>query len=178
KGSREDGNQSNAGPNPNLGPNRASKSTIVRGALKNVAPQTDALFGRRIVVAILPRRIEHDGLTCRFEHGNGPGRRLGERHHRYETVHEVGIAHSPLQTCMPPMDGPITATTWLMPRCWVTSLCCDVTMSRIRNFGNFMRGCAVEFDGEVVRPFAIASVQMMKYLLVSSALPGPIRKSR
>src|SRR5262249_9824120 len=36
KGSREDGNQSNAGPNPNLGPNRASKSTIVRGAYKNI----------------------------------------------------------------------------------------------------------------------------------------------
>jgi hypothetical protein len=36
KGSREDGNQSKAGPNPNLGPNRASKSTIVRGAHKAI----------------------------------------------------------------------------------------------------------------------------------------------
>ena len=77
---------------------------------------------------------------------------------------------------MPPIDGPITVTTWSMPRCSI-SFFCDVTMSRIRNFGNFMRGCAVEFDGEVVRPLEIASVQMMKYLSVSSALPGPIMKS-
>jgi hypothetical protein len=32
-----------------------------------------------------------------------------------------------------------------------------------------MRGCAVLLLGEVVRPLPIASVQMMKYLLVSSA---------
>ena len=77
---------------------------------------------------------------------------------------------------MPPIEGPITATTWLMPR-WSISFFCEITMSRIRNFGNFMRGCMVEFDGEVVSPLPIASVQMMKYLLVSSALPGPMRKS-
>jgi hypothetical protein len=80
-------------------------------------------------------------------------------------------------TCIPPIDGPITATTWLMPR-WSISFFCDVTMSRIRNFGNFIRGCAVELEGDVVSPLAIASVQMMKYLVVSSALPGPMRKSR
>src|SRR5205814_449544 len=40
---------------------------------------------------------------------------------------------------------------------------------------SFMCGCAVELDGEVVSPFPIASVQMMKNLLVSSALPGPMR---
>jgi len=80
-------------------------------------------------------------------------------------------------TCIPPIEGPITATTRPMPRCSI-SFFCDVTMSRIRNLGNFMRGCAAEFDGDVVRPLPIASVQMMKYLSVSSALPGPIRKSR
>src|SRR5262245_30926852 len=49
KGSREDGNQSNAGPNPNLGPNRASKSTIVRGALKffGASRRSAIIFARR-----------------------------------------------------------------------------------------------------------------------------------
>ncbi len=50
-------------------------------------------------------------------------------------------------------------------------------MSRMVNFGKLMRGCAVELLGEVVSPFPIASVQMMKYLSGSSALPGPIMKS-
>jgi hypothetical protein len=40
-----------------------------------------------------------------------------------------------------------------------------------------MRGCAVLVLGDVVCPLEIASVHTMKYLLVSSALPGPIRKS-
>src|SRR5216683_7704111 len=71
---------------------------------------------------------------------------------------------------------PITATACWMPRCCI-SLCCDVIMSRIANFGNFIRGCALELLGEVVRPFPIASVQMMQYLVGSSALPGPIMKS-
>ena len=39
-------------------------------------------------------------------------------------------------------------------------------MSLIRKLGNRMRGCAVLLLGEVVRPLAIASVAMMKYLLV------------
>ncbi len=50
-------------------------------------------------------------------------------------------------------------------------------MSRMVNFGNCMRGCAFELLGEEVRPLPIASVQTMKYLSVSSALPGPIMKS-
>ena len=37
--------------------------------------------------------------------------------------------------------------------------------------------CAFELLGEVVSPLPIASVQMMKYLSGSSALPGPIMKS-
>jgi len=40
-----------------------------------------------------------------------------------------------------------------------------------------MRGCVLELLGEVVSPLPIASVQMMKYLSGSSALPGPIMKS-
>jgi hypothetical protein len=40
-----------------------------------------------------------------------------------------------------------------------------------------MRGCSFELLGEVVSPLAIASVQMIKYLSGSSALPGPIMKS-
>ena len=76
------------------------------------------------------------------------------------------------------MDAPTTATTWLMPRCSVSNLCCEVTMSRIRNLGNCMRGCAVLLLGDVVKPLEIASVAMMKYLSLSSALPGPIMKSR
>jgi hypothetical protein len=43
--------------------------------------------------------------------------------------------------------------------------------------GNFMRGCALLLLGEVVRPLPMASVATMKYLEVSRALPGPIRKS-
>ncbi len=50
-------------------------------------------------------------------------------------------------------------------------------MSRMVNFGNCILGCCFELLGEVVSPFAIASVQMMKYLSVSSAFPGPIMKS-
>ena len=41
-----------------------------------------------------------------------------------------------------------------------------------------MRGCDVLLLGEVVKPLLIASVAMMKYLLVSRAFPGPIKKSR
>jgi hypothetical protein len=41
-----------------------------------------------------------------------------------------------------------------------------------------MRGCAVLLLGDVVKPLEIASVAMMKYLSLSSALPGPILKSR
>ena len=78
---------------------------------------------------------------------------------------------------MPPIDGPTTATTWTMPRCSVSSRCCDCTMSRMRNFGKLMRGCAVLVLGEVVRPLPMASVATTKYLFVSSALPGPMRKS-
>ena len=40
-----------------------------------------------------------------------------------------------------------------------------------------MCGCSFELLGDVVSPLAIASVQTMKYLSVSSALPGPIMKS-
>ena len=36
----------------------------------------------------------------------------------------------------------------------------------------------LELLGEVVSPLAIASVQTMKYFSGSSALPGPIMKSR
>ena len=50
-------------------------------------------------------------------------------------------------------------------------------MSRMVKRGNDIRGCPLELLGEVVKPLAIASLQMMKYLSVSRALPGPIRKS-
>ena len=50
-------------------------------------------------------------------------------------------------------------------------------MSRITNRGNCIRGCALLLLGDVVRPLLMASVATMKYLLVSSALPGPMRKS-
>ena len=78
---------------------------------------------------------------------------------------------------MPPMEGPITVTTWSMPSLPLSSLYCDCTMSRMAKRGNFMRGCALLLLGEVVRPLPMASVATMKYLVVSSALPGPIRKS-
>ena len=78
---------------------------------------------------------------------------------------------------MPPMEGPITVTTWSMPSLSLSSLYCDWTMSRMAKRGNFMRGCALLLLGEVVRPLPMASVATMKYLVVSSALPGPIRKS-
>ena len=78
---------------------------------------------------------------------------------------------------MPPIDGPITATTWSMPNFSFSSRYCDSTMSRMVNFGNSIRGCTFELLGEVDSPLAIASVQMMKYLSGSSALPGPIMKS-
>src|SRR5215472_16974401 len=64
-----------------------------------------------------------------------------------------------------------------MPNFSFTSRYCDSTMSRIVNFGNCIRGWALELLGEVVSPFPIASVQMMKYLSGSSAFPGPIMKS-
>jgi hypothetical protein len=38
----------------------------------------------------------------------------------------------------------------LMPRCSVSNLCCEVTMSWIRNLGNRMRGCAALSLGDVV----------------------------
>ena len=40
-----------------------------------------------------------------------------------------------------------------------------------------MRGCALLLLGEVVSPLPMASVATTKYFVVSSALPGPIRKS-
>ncbi len=79
--------------------------------------------------------------------------------------------------CMPPIDGPITATTWSMPNFSFSRRYCDSTMSRMANFGNAMRGCSLELLGDVERPLEIASVQMMKYLAGSSGLPGPIMKS-
>ena len=78
---------------------------------------------------------------------------------------------------MPPIDGPITATTWSMPNFSFSSRYCDCTMSRMVNFGKSIRGCIFELLGDVDSPLAIASVQMMKYLAGSSALPGPIMKS-
>ena len=79
---------------------------------------------------------------------------------------------------MPPMDGPITATTWSMPSLSLSRRYCDWTMSRITNRGNCMRGCVLLLLGDVVKPLLMASVATMKYLLVSRDLPGPIRKSR
>ena len=79
---------------------------------------------------------------------------------------------------MPPMDGPTTVTTCSILRCSVSNRCWDCTISRIVNLGNFIRGCAVLLLGEVVSPLPMASVHTTKYLFVSSALPGPIRKSR
>ena len=64
-----------------------------------------------------------------------------------------------------------------MPNFSFVSRYCDSIMSRIANFGNCIRGCTFELLGEVVRPLPIASVQMMKYLSGSSALPEPIMKS-
>jgi hypothetical protein len=51
-------------------------------------------------------------------------------------------------------------------------------MSRMRKRGNDIRGWAWLVDGEVVSPLPMASVATTKYLFVSSALPGPMRKSR
>src|ERR1700721_802176 len=80
--------------------------------------------------------------------------------------------------CMPPIDGPTTATTWSMPNFSFNRRYCDSTMSRMANFGKLMRGCDFELLGEVVSPLPIASVQMIKYLSGRGALPGPIRKRR
>ncbi len=79
--------------------------------------------------------------------------------------------------CMPPIDGPTTATTWSMPNFSLSRRYCDSTMSRMVNFGKLIRGCDLELLGDVESPLAIASVQMIKYLSGSSALPGPIMKS-
>ena len=76
---------------------------------------------------------------------------------------------------MPPIDAPTTVTSLAMPNFSVTRRWVEFTMSRMLNFGNCMRGCDLLVEGEVVRPLEIASVQMMKYLEGSSALPGPIR---
>ena len=76
---------------------------------------------------------------------------------------------------MPPIEAPVTVTSFLMPNFSVTSRCCELTMSRMLNFGNCMRAWVLLFDGEVVKPLPMASVAMMKYLVGSSALPGPIR---
>jgi hypothetical protein len=76
---------------------------------------------------------------------------------------------------MPPIDAPMTATSFFTPNFSAARRCDEFTMSRMLNFGNFMPGCAFEFDGEVVRPLAMASVAMMKYFAGSSARPGPIR---
>ena len=51
-------------------------------------------------------------------------------------------------------------------------------MSRITKRGNCIRGWALLLLGDVVKPLLMASVATMKYLFVSRALPGPIRKSR
>ena len=75
------------------------------------------------------------------------------------------------------MDGPITATTWSMPSLSLRRRYCDWTMSRITKRGNCIRGCALLLLGEVVNPLLMASVATMKYLFVSSAFQGPIRKS-
>ena len=79
--------------------------------------------------------------------------------------------------CIPPIEVPTTASTCGIFRCSVISLCCEVTMSRMRKRGNAMRAWAGLFEGDVVRPLPIASVATMKYFVVSSALPGPIRQS-
>ena len=79
---------------------------------------------------------------------------------------------------MPPMEGPTTATTCSMPNLSFSRRRCDSTMSRMPNFGNCMRDWARLLLGDVVSPLPMASVATTKYLLVSSALPGPMRKSR
>ncbi len=77
--------------------------------------------------------------------------------------------------CIPPMEAPITATSFVMPSFSDTRRCCDATMSRMLNLGNCIRGWASLVEGEVVSPLPMASVAMMKYFDGSSARPGPIR---
>ena len=76
---------------------------------------------------------------------------------------------------MPPIDAPITVTSFLMPNFSVTKRCCEAAMSRMLNFGNCMRACILLLDGELVSPLPIATVQLMNYFAGSSARPGPIR---
>ena len=50
-------------------------------------------------------------------------------------------------------------------------------MSRSTKRGKRERGCSVLFEGDEAMPLPIGSAAMMKYRFVSSALPGPMRKS-
>src|SRR5260370_33473230 len=89
---------------------------------------------------------------------------------RYDAVHHGGVAHRPLQRLHAAHRGADDGN-----QLSATSRCCELTMSRMLNFGNCMRGCTLLFDGEVVRPFPIASVAMMKYFESATARPGRIR---
>lgn len=51
-------------------------------------------------------------------------------------------------------------------------------MSRIEKCGNFIRGCALLFEGEEDTPLPRASMAITWYLDVSTSLPGPSRSGR
>jgi len=88
-------------------------------------------------------------------------------------------AHS--RACMPPIEPPATASRRSMPRC-LTSMCCKRTMSAMVMPGNDsaygLPVAGLMEDGPVVpRQPPSTFEQIMKYLLVSKALPGPIMLS-
>jgi hypothetical protein len=74
--------------------------TYARGEQKNIAPQADALLRWTRVVALVPGRVEHDGLSRAFQHRHRLCRRLGERHQRDKAVHESGWLTPRCSNCM------------------------------------------------------------------------------
>lgn len=76
------------------------------------------------------------------------------------------------------MLHPTTSSMDLMPNSSVTSRCWHVTLSYRVHLGNRgpLKGGGV-FDGDEDCPFPNRHTTMMKYLLGSSALPGPISHS-
>src|SRR6476620_1985807 len=78
---------------------------------------------------------------------------------------------------MPPMEAPETASNREIPNFSFTKRYCDSTISRMVKCGNVVTGWLLLLLGDVESPFPIASVAIMKYLFVSKAFPGPMRKS-
>gem|GEM_PF-6087481 len=78
--------------------------------------------------------------------------------------------------CIPPIDAPATRSSFSIPSRFTRDAWLR-TMSPIVNCGNKYPGWLRDVEGDVVRPFPIASIASMRRREGSSACPVPIIKS-